>query len=72
VQINAQIAGNSQTIAQICNAEMRDFSHQTPIHELIRGSLNTNPVDVRQLLMLALFHYSLTAYRLRANHAVFQ
>ena len=40
MQIKAQIVGNSQTIAKICNAEMRDFSHQTPIHELIRGSLS--------------------------------
>jgi hypothetical protein len=27
IQIKARIAGNSETIGKICNAELEDFSH---------------------------------------------
>ncbi|MEE9357344.1 MAG: hypothetical protein V3U62_03270 [Sedimenticolaceae bacterium] len=29
-------------IAKIFNAELENFSHQTPVRELIRGSLGSN------------------------------
>jgi hypothetical protein len=38
-QIKAPIAGNSQSIAKIGNAELAHFNKQMLIHELIRGSL---------------------------------
>jgi hypothetical protein len=38
-QIEAPIAGNSQPIAKIGNAELAYFNKQMLIHELIRGSL---------------------------------
>jgi len=38
-QIKAPIAGNSQAIAKIGNAELVHFNKQVLIHELIRGSL---------------------------------
>ena len=34
-----RIAGNSQSIAKICNAEVSDFGLIASVHELIRGSL---------------------------------
>ena len=39
VQIEASIAGNSQSIDKIGNAELAHFDKQMLIHELIRGSL---------------------------------
>ena len=38
-QIKAPIAGNSQSIDKIGNAELAHFNKQMLIHELIRGSL---------------------------------
>jgi hypothetical protein len=38
-QIKTPIAGNSQSIAKIGNAELAHFNKQMLIHELIRGSL---------------------------------
>jgi len=38
-QIKTPIAGNSQSIAKIGNAELAHFNKQILIHELIRGSL---------------------------------
>jgi len=38
-ECKAQIAGNSQTIAKICNAAIGDFGLIDDDHELIRGSL---------------------------------
>ena len=35
----AQIAGNSRTIAKICNAAIGDFGLIDADHELIRGSI---------------------------------
>jgi hypothetical protein len=37
-QIKTSIAGNSQSIAKIGNAELAHFNKQMLIHELIRGS----------------------------------
>ncbi len=37
-QFKAPIAGNSQSIAKIGNAELAHFNKQMLIHELIRGS----------------------------------
>jgi hypothetical protein len=48
-QIKAPIAGNSQSIAKIGNAELAHFTKQMLIHELIRGSLillTRAPADV--------------------------
>jgi hypothetical protein len=42
VQIKTPIAGNSQSIAKIGNAELAHFNKQMLIHELIRGSLTIN------------------------------
>jgi hypothetical protein len=41
-QIKTPIAGNSQSIAKIGNAELAYFNKQMLIHELIRGSLATH------------------------------
>ena len=40
----AQIAGNSGTIGKICNAAVGDFKLIDAVHELIRGSLNSNSI----------------------------
>jgi hypothetical protein len=42
VQIKAPIAGISQPIAKIGNAELAQFNKQMLIHELFRGSLNNS------------------------------
>jgi len=44
----AQIAGNSWTIAKICNEELEDFSHRQTIHELIRGSLYQEKLKIEK------------------------
>ncbi len=38
-KFKAQNAGNSESIAKICNAEVGHFGLRAAVHELIRGSL---------------------------------
>jgi hypothetical protein len=45
-QIKAPIAGNSKAIDKIGNAELAHFNKQMLIHELIRGSLNSNSLSI--------------------------
>jgi len=43
----AQIAGNSRTIAKICNAAIGDFGFIDADHELVRGSLGKSVSETR-------------------------
>jgi ATP-dependent protease HslVU (ClpYQ) peptidase subunit len=65
-QIKTPIAGNSQSIAKIGNAELAHFNKQMLIHELIRGSL-MEPAGATAEKLSLLPHLRIKLFEINGN-----